>query len=188
MPVVKGIFESKLGFTPFPGNKLADEGLDQATIELPPAYIELLWPYREPAADARPIARTVRKSVESGGGLFSYNIDVSPVEQAVDAMRKVGLRVMVKPSRATDTVDGKEVPACRFAVIDPQDMAAQLVGVQAEMAWDSSNIETIRSIPTHSRDCRRVRKEKCPILAALAERFTRILLVDCALYGLWFRA
>jgi len=123
-------YAGKLGFTPFVGNKFVSEGLDQAIIELPPAhYLELLWPYREPAPDARPIATTVRKVLETGGGITAYNIDVSPVEQAVDAMRKLQLHVVVEPSRATDTVDGKEVPAWRFARVDPQDLLLQPRGV-----------------------------------------------------------
>lgn len=117
------IYADKLGFTPFVGNKLVSEGLDQAIIELPPGYLELLWPFREPAADARPIANTVRKIVETGGGIASYNIDVSPVEQTVDAMRRLNLHAVVKPSRVTQTVDGKQVPAWQFADVDPQDLA-----------------------------------------------------------------
>jgi hypothetical protein len=123
------VYSAALGFTPFAGNKLVSEGLDQAIIELPPGYVELLWPYREPAPDARPLANTVRKAVEAGGGIVAYNIDVSPAEHAVDAMRRLGLQAVIQPSRITDTVDGKEVPAWRFAVIDPQDLVLQPRGV-----------------------------------------------------------
>jgi hypothetical protein len=127
--VAKQIFGTKLGFTPFTGSKFPAEGLDQAIIELSPAYIELLWPYREPAADARPIASRVRKKVELGGGPVTYNIDVSPVEQAVDAMRRIGMRVSLRPGPTTKTPDGKEAPDWQFADIDPQDKTAQPLGV-----------------------------------------------------------
>ena len=111
--IANRIYKAKLGFTPFAGNKLASEGLDQAIIELPPGYLELLWPFREPAADARPIANTVRKAVEGGGGIVTYNIDVSPVEQTVDAMRRLNLHALVKPSRVTQTVDASLAIRCR---------------------------------------------------------------------------
>ncbi len=127
--VAKQIFATKLGFTPFTGSKFAAEGLDQAIIELSPAYIEVLWLYREPAADARPIASRVRKKVELGGGPLTYNIDVSPVEQAVDAMRRSGMRVSLRPGPTTKTPDGKEAPDWQFADIDAQDRAAQPLGV-----------------------------------------------------------
>ena len=149
--VATQIFGARLGFTPFTGSKLAAEGLDQAIIELPPAYVELLWPYREPAGDARPIASRVRRKVELGGGPLSYNIDVSPVEQAADAMRRLGLRVTLRPGPATKTPDGKEVPAWQFADIDSQDRAAQPLGVPGGLAVGFLQYRTNSNLPNADR-------------------------------------
>ncbi len=125
---VKEVFAAKLGFATFGGNKFPAQGLDQAIIALPPAYVELLWPYQKPAdADS---SDAVVKKAEAGGGPASYNIDVSPVEQAADAMRRFGLRVTLPPSRTTRTPDGKEAPGnWQFIGIDPQDRAAAILGV-----------------------------------------------------------
>jgi hypothetical protein len=125
---VKDVFGTKLGFTPFGGNKFPGLGLEQALIRLPPAYVELLWPYQKPT-DARN-SDPVVKMAETGGGPVSYNIDVSPVDQAADAMRRFGLRVTLPPSKTLRTPDGKEVPGnWQFINIDPQDQAAAIVGV-----------------------------------------------------------
>jgi hypothetical protein len=123
---VKDVFGAKLGFTPFAGNKFPSAGLDQAIIGLPPAYVELLWPYEESKDAANP----VRKKAEAGGGPAAYNLDVSPVEQAADAMRRLGLTVTLPPSGTTRTPDGKEQPGpWQFIGIDPQDQAAAISGV-----------------------------------------------------------
>ncbi len=125
---VKEVFAAKLGFTPFGGNKFPSQGLDQAIVALPPAYVELLWPYQKPVdADS---SDAVVKKAEAGGGPASYNVDVSPVDQAADAMRRFGLRVTLPPSRTTRTPDGKEAPGnWQFIGIDPQDRAAAILGV-----------------------------------------------------------
>src|SRR5580658_7924081 len=127
-PAVKDVFAANLGFTPFDGNKFPAQGLAQAIIALPPAYVELLWPYQKPA-DADSSDSLVKKA-EAGGGPASYNIDVSPVEQAADAMRRFGLRVTLPPSRTTRTPDGKEAPGnWQFIGIDSQDRDAAILGV-----------------------------------------------------------
>jgi hypothetical protein len=123
---VKDVFAAKLGFTTFIGNKFPSAGLDPASIILPPAYVELLWPYEESTDTANP----VRLKAEAGGGPAAYNLDVSPVEQAADAMRRLGLRVTLPPTSTTRTPDGKEQPGpWQFIGIDPQDQAAAIPGV-----------------------------------------------------------
>jgi hypothetical protein len=89
-----------------------------------------MWPYQKPATNARPIAGLIRKKVESGGGPVAYNLDVSPAEQAADAMRRLGLRVNLPTSPTVRTPDGKEAPgAWQFIDIESQDQAGQPVGV-----------------------------------------------------------
>jgi Glyoxalase-like domain len=128
--VVKDVFGAKLGFTPLVGTKFPADGLEQATIALPPAYIEFMCPYQEPTTNARPLASLVRKKVESGGGLVAYKVDVSPAEQAADAMRHLGLRVSLPPSPKRRTADGTEAPGAWQPVdIAHEDQAAQPLGV-----------------------------------------------------------
>jgi hypothetical protein len=126
---VKDVFAAKLGFTPFDGNKFPAQGLDQAIVQLPPAYVELLWPYQKPT-DIPDAVRSVFKKVEAGGGPAEYNIDVSPVEQAADAMRRLGLKATLPPSLTRRTPDGKEAPgAWQFIGMDSQDQDAAIPGV-----------------------------------------------------------
>lgn len=129
----KDIFGTRLGFSPFHGTKNPAHGLDQAIIALPvgaSTYVELVWPYQEPTADARPVAALVRHKLEAGGGAVAYNIAVSPAEQAAEAMRQLGLRVTLRPTPMRRTPDGKEVSVGgQFVDIDPRDEEARLFGV-----------------------------------------------------------
>jgi hypothetical protein len=135
--VIKDVFGAKLGFTPLAGTKFPADGLEQATIALPPAYVELFWPYQEPTTNARPLAGLVRKKVESGGGPVAYKLDVSPAEQAADAIRRLGLRVTLPPSPMRRTADGKEAPGAWQSVeIAHEDQAAQPLGVPGGAAVD----------------------------------------------------
>lgn len=130
---VKNVFGANLGFSPLPGNKFPADGLEQAIIDLPPAYIEFLWPYEKPANETSAndsLTQSLRQKIESGGGLFAYNLDVSPAEQAADIMRHLGLKVSFPPSRVRRTPDGKETPgASQYIAIDPQDQAKYPRGV-----------------------------------------------------------
>src|SRR5580658_7824991 len=44
--VAKDTFGAKLGFSVLPGIKFPADGLQNATIAMLPAYIELIWPYQ----------------------------------------------------------------------------------------------------------------------------------------------
>jgi hypothetical protein len=57
----------RLGFTVFPGTKFPEEGLQQAIVRLPPAYLEFVWPYQEPAATLEPWGRKLWETAKSGG-------------------------------------------------------------------------------------------------------------------------
>ena len=128
---VKDVFAAELGFTPHAGIKFPGLGLDQATISLPPTYLELLWVYQEPTGDnPLPVATVVREKVASGGGVAAYMINVSPAVSAADAMRGLGLRVTLPASPTIRGADGKEQPGpWQFVDIDPQDQATQPLGV-----------------------------------------------------------
>jgi len=105
----KGLFGAKLGFTVAPSNsKFPEQGLDHALITLPPAYLELLWPYQDAANRDGPLLQ-VRRKAESGGGATDYNIDVSPAEGAADFLRRLGMTVTL-PRSVTRIVNGKEQP------------------------------------------------------------------------------
>jgi Glyoxalase-like domain len=137
LEAVKDVFEARLGFTPLIGTKFPADGLEQATIALPPAYVELFWPYQELTTNARPLAGLVRKKVESGGGPVAYKLDVSPAEQAADAIRRLGLRVTLPPSPMRRTADGKEAPGTWQSVeIAHEDQAAKPLGVPGGVGVD----------------------------------------------------
>jgi hypothetical protein len=67
---VKEVFATKLRFTPLGGTKFPAQGLDQAIIGLPPAYVELLWRYQKPTDENASLAAIARK-LEAGGGPVS---------------------------------------------------------------------------------------------------------------------
>ena len=125
---VKDVFNTRLGFAAIPGNKFPPDGLQQAIISLPPAYVELMWLYQKPADGSG--ASSVHKKIEAGGGPASYNIDVFPIEQAVDFIQRLGSGVTLPPSRVRQTPDGKQEPGpWQFLLIDPKDQAAHPLGV-----------------------------------------------------------
>jgi hypothetical protein len=126
---VKDIFNAKLGFAAIPGNKFPAAGLQQAIIRLPPAYLELMWFYQKPADDSG-LDPVLKKRGEAGGGPSSYNVDVFPIEQAVDAIQRLGSTVTLPPSQTVRTADGKEQPGpWQFLRIDPKDQATHPLGV-----------------------------------------------------------
>jgi hypothetical protein len=105
-------FAEKLGFSIVSGNKFPDQGLENGPVLLPPAYLELMWAYDpEKAASAAKAngakEEEIRAMQEKGGGILAYNIDVSPIAQAADFMRKAGFQVDLPPS-ITTIRDGKE--------------------------------------------------------------------------------
>ena len=129
LETAKDIFGAKLGFSVRPGNQFPEQGLAHAIMRLPPAYIEVLWPYQKPSKTPS-FAAAVRQKAESGGGVASYNIDVSPIERAADEMRRLGLKVTLPPNSVVRTLEGKEQPgAWQFLEIDPAVQAVHLRGV-----------------------------------------------------------
>jgi hypothetical protein len=118
---VKDVFNAKLGFAPLPENKFAAAGLQDAIIPLAPAYIELMWLYQKPADGSG--ASPVHKKIEAGGGPAAYNIDVYPIEQAADAIERLGSTVTLPKS------SGTPAPLFQFLRIDPKDQAAHPLGV-----------------------------------------------------------
>ena len=188
---VKDVFAAKLGFTPLPGHKATAEGLEQASIALPPTYVELLWPYQKPTADARPIASQVRRKAESGGGPVAYKLDVSPVEQAADAMRHLGLRVTLPPSPTIRTPNGKEAPGpWQFVDIDPRDQSVRPLGVPggADVGFLEYPANSDRLKPDRFQRLLERAERESPTPAVLPERSTLTLLGGCALCGLRYRA
>ena len=129
--VVKQVFVAELGFSPITRGQSPSNGIENTIIPLPPApYIELTWPYQAPAAEARPVAFLVRKKLQTGGGPAAYNVNVSPAEEAADAMRHLGLRMSLPPTPMRRDAEGKESRGqWQFADIDPRDQAAQPYGV-----------------------------------------------------------
>jgi hypothetical protein len=122
--VVKDVFFSKLGFTTIPGNKFPTQGLQQAIIRLPPAYLEFQWMYQDASSSASHTPFFL-KIVEAGGGPTAYNINVSPVAQAADAMKQMGMHVTLPPSVTVQTSDGKQAPgAWQFIGLDPADLSS----------------------------------------------------------------
>jgi len=113
LDTVKDVFGAKLGFSARPGNQFPEQGLAHAIIRLPPAFVELLWPYQK-ALNPPSFAVAVRQKAESGGGVASYNIDVSPIERTADFMRRLGLKVTLPQSADSDP--GWERAARRMAV------------------------------------------------------------------------
>jgi hypothetical protein len=87
-----------------------------------------MWLYQKPADDSG--SSTVHKKIEAGGGPASYNIDVFPIEQALDGIERLGSTVTLPKSPPTRTPDGKEQPPVgQFLRIDPKDQAAHPLGV-----------------------------------------------------------
>lgn len=129
--VVKDVLESKLGFSAITHGKSPSVGLENTIIFLPPApYIELVWPYQDPAPDARLVGTLVRKKIALGGGPAAYNVDVSDASQTADAMRQLGLRVNLPLTPMHIMPDGSQARGpWQFADIDPQDQAAVPYGV-----------------------------------------------------------
>jgi len=126
------IFGAKLGFSFAPGNKFPDQGLENGPVLLPPAYLELMWIYDpeknaaavKAAGPGGPLAATLRRIQAQGGAIISYNIDVSPVEQAASFVRARGFKVSLPPSPTT-LRDGKQQPgAWQFLNISYEDSKA----------------------------------------------------------------
>jgi glyoxalase-like protein len=93
--VAKETFGTKLGFSVVHGTRFPAPGLEQAIIQLPPAYIELLWPYQKPTKPVGLSAKLIAKRIESGGGPAAYNIDVSPASETAAILRGLGLTVNI---------------------------------------------------------------------------------------------
>jgi hypothetical protein len=129
--VVKDVLESKLGFSAISRGKSPSSGVENTIIPLPPApYIEIVWPYQDPAPDARLVATLVRKKIAFGGGPAAYNVDVSDASQTADAMRQFGLRVNLPPTPMRVMPDGSQARGpWQFADINLQDQAAVPYGV-----------------------------------------------------------
>lgn len=102
------IFGKALGFSVSPGNTIPHDGLQQAFIQFPPGYVELLWPYKKP--EGTPRLAKVQDAIASGGGIAFVNVNVSPVEGAADLMRHMGLKVYLPPSITTRDATGKVQP------------------------------------------------------------------------------
>jgi hypothetical protein len=117
------IFGKALGFSVLPGNTFPEESLQQAVIELPPAYVELLWLYRKP--EGPPRVKTVRDAIEAGGGIAGINVNVSPVEAAADLMRRLGMKVSLPPSVTTRDASGKEQPGAWQFILPEAETEAQ---------------------------------------------------------------
>jgi hypothetical protein len=72
--------------------------VEHSGIFLEPAYIEFLW--FGGAGEPEPIAtQKLRRGVDAGGGIFQYNIDVSDVQRAADALHIRGLKVNIPEAR-----------------------------------------------------------------------------------------
>jgi Glyoxalase-like domain len=167
---VEDIFGTKLGFSPVPGNRFPGQGLEQAIVSLPPAYLEFLWPYQKPT-DADELTARLLQKVGAGGGPFSYNIDVSPVQQATNTMRRLGISVTLPPSRIRRTPDGKEAPgAWQFISIDSDDQKAHPFGVPGGpgVGWLEYTDNADRLTPDRFRRSREQAEKAVPDLRRLA--------------------
>jgi hypothetical protein len=51
----------------------------------------------------------IRHSLDQGGGIFQYNIDVSEIEHVRDRLAGTGMKVQLEPSNRIR--DGKDEPA-----------------------------------------------------------------------------
>ncbi len=109
-------FGAKLGFSIVPGNQFPDQGLENGPILLPPAYLELMWVYDSAKAESASkaagpagLAWMLHRLHEQAGAILSYNIDVSPIEEAASFLRNRGINVTLPPSPTT-LRDGKQQP------------------------------------------------------------------------------
>jgi hypothetical protein len=102
------VFGKGLGFSVIPGNTFPKDGLQQAVMLFPPAYVEVLWLYKKPEGPTA--IKAVQDVIASGGGMAGINVNVSPAEGAADAMRRLGLKVTLPPSVTTRDANGKEQP------------------------------------------------------------------------------
>jgi hypothetical protein len=106
-------------FTVVTKNRFPDSGLEQATIALLAGHIELPWRYQVTPQTAS--ADPVIAKLQDGGGPAMYNIHVSPIEQAFEAMRTLGMKVSLREARTVRTPDGKERPGAWQSIsIDAQ--------------------------------------------------------------------
>jgi hypothetical protein len=127
--VAKETFGTKLGFSVVHGTRFPAPGLEQAIIQLPQAYIELLWPYQKPTKPVGLSAKLIAKRIESGGGPAAYNIDVSPASETAAILRGLGLMVTLPPSTRISS-EGKEEPGpWQSVTISTEDTYKFLVGV-----------------------------------------------------------
>ncbi len=108
----KELYREKLGFTVLPGAK-RPTGDENAVILLDPAYIELIFLYDRVRAEAaaRDNVSVKRRLalVDRGGGPSAYNVDVSPIDQTVAALRARGMEVSLPPSQIVLRPDGTQV-------------------------------------------------------------------------------
>jgi hypothetical protein len=97
---LKDVYVANLGFT-VSQKTAAMAGVEHSAIFLGPAYIEFIWfgGAGEPP-DLEPV-RKLREGVRSGGGIFQYNIDVSPLQHAADELSKRGFMVKLRPSQVS---------------------------------------------------------------------------------------
>jgi hypothetical protein len=117
----------RLGFSVVSGNRFPDLGLENGLILLPPAYLELLWIYDLEKASAAAqasgaqqplITNMLRVGRDQGGLILSYNVDVSPIEDAAAFLGTLGKKVTLPPS-VTTLRDGKQQPgAWQFLTIE----------------------------------------------------------------------
>jgi hypothetical protein len=112
----KQTFGAKLGFSIASGNKFPDQGVENGPVLLPPAYLELVWVYDADKASAAirsavdtPLVAMLRLIQEQGTTVLSYNINVSPVEDAASFLRASGFKVTLPPS-ITTLRDGEQQP------------------------------------------------------------------------------
>jgi hypothetical protein len=102
-------YSKKLGFTVAPDSS-AGLGVQHSGIFLGGPYIEFLWlgGPGQPQMDSPP-GLQFRRSLDHGGGIFQYNIDVSDIERLHERLRGIGLGVDLQAR--TRIRNGKEEPA-----------------------------------------------------------------------------
>ncbi len=118
-----------LGFTVSAAANAAP-GVQHSAIFFGPPYVEFIWLGGAGEPDLKsPPGLQLRRSLNQGGGIFQYNIDVSEVETVRDRLAGSGMKVQLQPS--TRMRDGKEEPApWRFlTVTDDRNGAAPPRGV-----------------------------------------------------------
>jgi catechol 2,3-dioxygenase-like lactoylglutathione lyase family enzyme len=102
------MYATKLGFSVSPGVAMAP-GVEHSAIWLVPAYVEFLWFGGAGEPDPAGANRILRRSVDEGGGIFQYNINVSAIQSVAETLRMRGFKVRLPPGRPR-IVDGKETP------------------------------------------------------------------------------